>query len=116
MKPKQTSSSTPPSKTPPETDYDETPTPAQIAYWNSLHKEVIEAEKVFWAQNELVYKQGAREPDCPPNYIRSNIPRSLTYDPGAKFANKRRRNKVSVLKRNGKIAKTRSGNQPRNKA
>ena len=57
-------------------DSSEELTPAQKSYWKSLHKLVIEAEKYFWSQNELTRKDGAREAGCPPNYVRSKIPRN----------------------------------------
>lgn len=66
-------------------------TPAQKQYWKSLRKQVTEAEKYFWGNNELAPKQGAREPGCPKNTVRTTTPRSLTYDPAKKFANRRRR-------------------------
>ena len=61
------------------------------AYEKTLQKEVIEAEKRFWSKNELRYQEGANEEGCPPNTIRTNIPRHNTYDPTKKFTNRRKR-------------------------
>ena len=61
------------------------------AYEKTLQKEVIEAEKRFWSKNELRYEEGANEEGCPPNTIRTNIPRHKTYDPSKKFTNRRKR-------------------------
>lgn len=90
-------------------DYDNL-TPGQKAYWKSLHKQVIQAEKYFWNNCELVRKEGAREPDCPPNYVRSKTPRNLIYDPSQKFTNKRRRgSKTSLRKGSSKSGTPRPG-------
>jgi hypothetical protein len=70
----------------------EDPTP----YERTIQKIVIEAEKYFWSQNELRPKEGAREPGCPPNTVRTNIPRSKTFDPSKKFTNGRRRKSSKV--------------------
>lgn len=109
MKQKKTNSSNlPPIQ--PEIDEYEKLTPAQKSYWKSLHKQVIEAEKYFWGNYELVRKEGAREPDCPPNYIRSKTPRNLIYDPSQKFTNKRRRGpKAGLGKRKSESGTPRSG-------
>ena len=73
------------------TDAKITHTRKPTAYEKTLQKEVIEAEKRFWAKNELRYKEGANEEGCPPNTIRTNIPRHNTFDPSKKFTNRRRR-------------------------
>lgn len=32
----------------------------------------------FWSNNELRYRKGERDPDCPPNTYRTDIPRKLS--------------------------------------
>lgn len=91
----------------PEIEDFENLTRGQKDYWKSLHKQVIEAEKYFWSQNELTKKEGAREPDCPPNTIRTNVPRKDTFDPSQKFTNKRRPGN-----RPGKCKGNRKGDSP----
>jgi hypothetical protein len=93
-----------------EIDDFENLSPGQKAYWNSLSKQVIEGEKYFWNQNELATKEGYSDPDCPPNTIRTNVPRKLTFDPSQKFTNKRRPgNRPSVGKRSRKSNSPGSG-------
>ena len=50
-------------------------------YERSLQKLVIEAEKRFWANNELRSREGHIEEGCPPGTYRTDIPRSKTFDP-----------------------------------
>jgi hypothetical protein len=80
------------------------PTP----YEKSLQKEVIEAEKRFWAKCELRFKEGADEKGCPPNSIRTNIPRHDTFNPANKFTNRRKR-KTSTKLPQGKCHSTEGG-------
>lgn len=44
-------------------------------YSRSWLNKVNEAYEEFYRKNELQYCEGANESGCPPNYIRSNIPR-----------------------------------------
>jgi hypothetical protein len=71
------------------------------AYERSIQKIVIEAEKYFWSKNELRPKDGAREPGCPPNTVRTNIPRLKTYNPSKKFTNGRRKKLPALSRRKG---------------
>ena len=32
----------------------------------------------FWSNNELRYRRGERDPDCPPNTYRTDIPRRMS--------------------------------------
>ena len=53
------------------------PTP----YETSLFKQTVEAEKRFWAKNELRSREGHVEDGCPPGSYRTDIARSKTFDP-----------------------------------
>ena len=47
----------------------------------SIIEQVKEAHRRFWAKNMLAPAPGAREPDCPPGTVRTDVPRSTIYDP-----------------------------------
>ena len=49
---------------------------AQEYYFSvSFAKKVSKAYEDFYKKNQLQYCEGANEKGCPPNYIRSNLPR-----------------------------------------
>ena len=64
--------------TSPETDEESA---GRRAYEQTLYKHAVEGEKRFWSKNELRTRPGLIEDGCPPNATRTNIPRSLTFDP-----------------------------------
>ena len=45
----------------------------------------------FWANNELRYREGERDPNCPPNTYRTSIPRKMPARQNLDFTNEQNR-------------------------
>ena len=83
-------------------DTENAPLDAMTSHFSSIYGTLIGLDefnrgwRYFWANNELRYRKCERDPDCPPNTYRTDIPRKLPTKKLNFKNDKKRRGKKSV--------------------